>query len=73
MATQTERLIEYLRQHGSIDPMTAWAELGIYRLGARIWDLKVAGHKIVSGTKKVKNRYDEECRVALYTLEGGAA
>lgn len=73
MATQTERLLSYLQQNGSIDPMTAWVELGVYRLGARIFDLKAAGHNITTGTKKVKNRFDEDCRVALYTLEGGSA
>lgn len=69
MATQTERLVEYLEKNGNIDPLTAWQELGIYRLGARIFDAKALGHKIKSGTKKVKNRFGEDCRVALYSLE----
>jgi len=69
MSTQSERLIKYLQQYGSIDPMTAWQELGIYRCGARIFDLKAAGHNINSKTKKVRNRFGEECRVALYVLE----
>lgn len=73
MQTQCERLLEYLQEHKEIDPLEAWQQLGIYRLGARIWDLKAAGHAITSGTKKIKNRFDEECRVALYRLEGGAA
>ena len=33
--TQAERLLAYLQQHGSITPMQAWQELGIYRLAAR--------------------------------------
>lgn len=70
MQTQKQRLLEYLKKNGTIDPLQSWQELGIYRLGARIFDLKADGHNITSGTKKVRNRFDEECRVALYELVG---
>lgn len=66
---QVDRVLAYLREKGPLDPMTAWSELGIYRLGARIFDLKAAGHAIERQTKAVKNRFGEDCRVAEYRLQ----
>lgn len=68
--SQNERLLRHLQEnpHG-IDPMTAWSALGIYRLGARVFDLKALGHRIVNTGKTVTNRFGEECRVANYKLE----
>jgi hypothetical protein len=63
-----DRLLARL-QLGPITPMEAWSELGIYRLGARIFELKRAGHKIIRKTVVVKNRHNEDCRVAQYSLE----
>lgn len=48
--------------------MEAWSELGIYRLGARVFDLKAQGHEIVRELVAVNNRFGEECRVARYKL-----
>ena len=66
--SQCERLLGRL-QVGPITPMEAWNELGIYRLGARVFDLKEAGHKIVKQTVSVANRFGESCRVARSSLE----
>lgn len=68
MKTQNDRLLAYLKEHGSIDPFEAWSMLGIYRLGARIFDLRQEGHDIERELKKVKNQFDETCRVARYRL-----
>ena len=68
MNTQNARLLAYLRVHREIDPLTAWRELGIYRLGARIYDLREAGHSIESDRIPVENQFGEECRVARYRL-----
>lgn len=67
--TQCERLLTYLEEHRAINPMEAWTQLGIYRLGARVFDLRRAGHPICSTFQKVPNRFGEECRVASYRLE----
>lgn len=48
---QTEQVLEYLKQHGSIDPLRAFNDLGILRLGARIYDLKAAGGSHHRGDK----------------------
>lgn len=68
-ATQCERLLEYLKEHGSITQAEAMTELGIYRLGARIWDLKNRhGIPIRRTMVKVKNRFNETCSVASYSV-----
>ena len=68
MQTQTSRLIKYLEANGTINPLQAWQELGIYRLGARIFDAKKLGYNIQSGRVSVKNKFGESCLVAEYKL-----
>lgn len=65
---QKERLLDYLKNHPSIDPMTAWHDLGIYRLSARINNLRNDGYIIVTEYKQVKNQFGESCSVANYRL-----
>lgn len=68
--TQTQRVHEYLKTHYFITAKQAMDELGIFRLGARIYDLKQDGVPVQDGWTKVKNRYGEECRVKMYYLRG---
>ena len=68
MLSQNERLIDYLKAHKTITPLEAWNELGLYRLGARIFDLKQQGLDISSKLVKVTNRFGEDCRVSQYEL-----
>lgn len=70
MSRQCERVMDYLRSHYCITAREAMNDLGIYRLGARIWDLKKAGIPIQSGWMDVKNRYGETCRIRMYWLTG---
>lgn len=44
--SQTNLVYDYMKTHGAIDPLTALSELGVMRLGARIWELKAAGVEI---------------------------
>ena len=67
MKSQTDRLIDWLN-HSPIDPLTAWTELGIYRLSARIHDARSRGLDIKRASKTVLNRFGEEVTVALYYL-----
>lgn len=46
--SQKTLLLDYLRQYGSIEPLTALRELGIYRLSARIADLREDGANIMT-------------------------
>jgi hypothetical protein len=66
--TQAGRVLDWLQNRGDLDPMTAWNELGIYRLGARIFDLRKEGHAIERRMKDVSNRFGETCHVACYSL-----
>lgn len=68
MGTQNERLAAYLAQHGTINPLEAWTELGIYRLGARVFDLRKTGLEIETESVTVQNRFGENCDVAQYKL-----
>ncbi|WP_414631197.1 helix-turn-helix domain-containing protein [Alcanivorax jadensis] len=65
---QSERLLERLKL-GPVNPLQAWQELGIYRLSARVMDLREAGHNIITVPANVTNRFGENCRVAEYHLE----
>ena len=69
MPTQCERVLKYMHDFGSINPAQAMDDLGVMRLGARIWDLKKAGHPITRKMVKKKNRYGEPVSFAEYRLE----
>ncbi len=57
MKTQTEAVLERLRA-GPLTPLVALQEIGTFRLGARIWDLKQAGHNILTEwEQKGRKRY----------------
>lgn len=66
---QTEMILRHMEKSGSITPLEAMQEYGIMRLGARIWDLRHAGHGITSELVTGQNRYGETTRYAKYTLE----
>lgn len=67
--TQEDRVLKYLQTHKrGITQDQATKVLGVSRLGARIFDLKEAGHIIDTDFITVKNRYGESCRVAQYHL-----
>ena len=58
---QSDAIYNYMLTHKSITPLEALTELGCFRLGARIWDMKHAGipiHKeMVSENGKRFARY----------------
>jgi hypothetical protein len=66
--TQAERLIFYLK-HNPINPLESWRTLGIYRLSARINDLRNLGWNITTTTIEVTNQFGEPVKVAEYSLE----
>ena len=71
MKPQTKRVLRHLEIYGKITPMRAWELCGVYRLSARIYELRKAGYNIVKEHVQVFNRYGEKCRVAEYRLESG--
>jgi len=48
--TQAEQILAHLEAGKSITPLEALKEYGIFRLGARIYDLKREGHDIEAST-----------------------
>ena len=66
--TQAQRILEYIKEHGSITQFEAFTELGIMRLASRISDLRRIGVQINSHTEKVKNKFGETCHVKRYRL-----
>lgn len=67
--TQCERILKFMKDHGSINPMQAMKDLGVMRLAARVADLKKAGYKISRRTVTGRNRYGEPVSYAEYRLE----
>ena len=66
--TQKEMILDYLREYGSITQAEAIEEIGCYRLGARIWDLKAEGHAIKSEMVTKKNRFGKTVSYAKYSF-----
>ncbi len=64
--TQAERLLALLRQVGDegVTPLEALRSLGSFRLAARIYDLREAGHDI----RTLRYKLGSGAVVARYTL-----
>jgi hypothetical protein len=69
--TQANRVLDYMRENGSITQLEALNELGVMRLASRISDLKRQGYPVVSNIEAVKNRYGEKCHIKRYSLAVG--
>lgn len=67
--TQCERVLDYMQKFGSITAAEAVMDLGVYRLSARISDLKSEGYKIADVMESGKNRYGEKTSYKRYSLE----
>lgn len=66
--TQTDRVLERLKK-APLTQLEALTELGVMRLGARILELREAGHPIETETVEVATRISgETARVARYRL-----
>jgi len=66
--TQNERILDYIREFGSITQLEALKDLGVMRLASRISDMRKQGYPIKSKVERVKNRYGETCRVKRYYM-----
>ena len=69
MITQGQAILQHLERCGSITPLEALNEYGCMRLGARIWDLKRAGHRIETRTVTRMTEGGETKRFAEYRLK----
>ena len=66
--TQCEKIVEYMKKHGSITQLQAYVDIGCVRLPSRIYDLKRKGYGIHREMISVKNRYGEKVPIAKYSL-----
>lgn len=65
--TQTEQVLKYMEDFGSITPMEAMADLGIMRLASRIHDLGRMGYSIKREMVTGKNRYGNRIHYMKYS------
>lgn len=66
--TQAIRILNYMKEFGSITQYEALADLSCMRLASRISELRTYGYAINKKMIKVKNRFGEDCSVAQYSL-----
>lgn len=66
--TQREMILRYMQDVGSITPHEALREFGCMRLGARIWDLRKRGYRVIRTMEARKNRYGKTISYARYSL-----
>lgn len=65
---QKQRIINYIREFGSITSLEAYKDLGITQLGARIDGLKKDGYRFKIEWESGKNRYGNKIDYKRYYL-----
>lgn len=68
---QRKRIIDYIRQYGSITTYNAFKDLGIACLPKRISELKEEGYVFNIVVETSKNRYGEPVNYNRYSLVEG--
>lgn len=67
--TQAARVLQYMKDFGSITQYQALQDLGVMRLASRISELKTKHEvEIDSDFVTVQNRYGEKCSIKKYYL-----
>ena len=66
--SQKDRIINYIREFGSISSFEAYADLGITQLGARIDQLKKEGYEFKTEWESNTNRFGEKTDYKRYYL-----
>lgn len=69
MAHNKERVLEYIKQNGSITSLEAIYELGVTRLSDVIFRLDKEGYEFERETEKGKNRFGEKTHFTRYRLK----
>ena len=70
-AKQIDRVLDYIREFGSITQLEALQYLGVMRLASRMSDLKRLGYDVEGRIEAVNNRYGEKCHIKRYTVREG--
>lgn len=66
--TQRDRVLQYIRDFGSITSWQAYAELGITQLATRISELKQQGYEFDKERVGTTNRYGDKTHFDKYIL-----
>ena len=66
--SQKNRIVDYIKQFGSITSWEAYKELGVMQLGARIDQLKKEGYIFRTEWIQTKNRFGENVSFKKYYL-----
>lgn len=68
--TQCQLILDYIEEFGSITPLEAMRDLGVYRLASRISEMKLK-HSIPihSEWESVQTRRGTKTRIKRYSLE----
>ena len=66
---QRQRVINYIREFGSISSWEAYKDLGITQLGARIDQLKKEGYIFKTKWESSTNRFGEKTEYKRYYLD----
>lgn len=66
--TQRDRILQYIREFGSISDLEATRELGIHQFGARIFELKKEGYIFRTEWESGENRYGDKVEYKRYYL-----
>lgn len=69
--TQCQLILEYIDEFGSITPLEAIRDLGVYRLASRISEMKKKGVPIKDEWETVPTRRETKTRIKRYSLERG--
>lgn len=65
--TQSERILKYMDDFGSISPMEAFKDLGITKLATRISEMIRGGERIEKRMEYQINRYGEKVGFMRYS------
>ena len=69
---QHDRILQYMRDFGSITTLDAFRDLGITKLTTRISEMRRDGVTIIGTPESVENRYGDKCHIHRYTLKEDA-
>ena len=67
--TQKKIILKHLQDYGSIEPLEALGDYGIYQLASRISELRDAGYKITTEKVQKLNRFGKKIQFAKYVLQ----
>ena len=71
--TQRDRVLQYIRENGSITAYEAFKEIGCTQLSARICELQRDGYFFSTELIRNVNRYGDRCHYLKYRLVGDRA